>query len=496
MNSFLSKIGYSAIYVYVEFFIGLVASIFIARTLGPEQYGLYSYFIKLAAILLIFVNGGISTGVLRFLAEYTYNADEKKIVTFNVYRFFSRVQFAKCVIVLLFVFLVLHETLGIIIESEHEVLLFLFLAGVAFKSYYMFRVGALKGLERFDRLAWIVLAVCPLYLLLVLIGASRQEDIQYFSAIYLLTSMMFWLVSYLLIKPFLKKGAADLGNDFKARANSYIRIVTVNTVLAALVLGYVEIFFLKMFQSTQDIGYFNIGLTMAGAAVNLVPGIYNSILMPAIVKNAVDNNGQQTENARLFVFGTIRHMLALTLFVVVPAAFYSHNLIMLFYGEAYEAAAFPLQMMLYGAIATAFNYPAIAYFVSKDRQGDMLKINVAVLALSVCWGYFLIQNFGLQGAVISNLMTTFATASCLFVLLLKDFKKMPHLSLFVKTGLTAVIAIGGVSLIEFDGSLLVEMFAGSLLYVVLFLLLARFLNIFTEDELRSIGKMFAKLKRN
>ena len=495
MNSFLSKIGYSAVYVYVEFFFGLVASIFIARTLGPEQYGLYSYFIKISAILLVFINAGLSTGVLRFLAEFTYNADNKYVVAYNVYRFFSRIQLYKCVTVILFFYLVLHRLAGVIIDPGHEALLLLFLGGVVFKSYYMFRVGAFKGLERFDRLAWTVLAATPIYVLLVLVGAHYKLGIEFFAVVYLLTSALYWAVSYVLISPFLKKGEVELGDSFKKRAVSYVRIVTVNSVLSSLVLGYVEIFYLKMMGTNVEIGYFNIGLTMSAAAVNMVPGIYNAILMPAIVKNSVQNNGEQTENARLFLFGTVRHMLILTLFVVVPAAYYSHNLVVLFYGKAFAGAVMPLQLMLLASITTAVTYPAIAYFVSKDRQADMLKVYSVTLILSVCMGYMMIRTYGLYGAVISNILVTLFAASCLFVMLLRDFKGVPHVGLLAKTVLVSIIAIAGTSLVKIESSLFLEMVVGSAVYALLFVVLARVLNIFTDQEMQSMVRVLNRFRK-
>ncbi|MCG8667897.1 MAG: oligosaccharide flippase family protein [Pseudomonadales bacterium] len=495
MNSFLSKVGYSAIYIYIEFFIGLVASILIARSLGPEEYGLYSYLIKLSAVLMLFVNGGVSTGVLRFLAEYTHNVEQPKIVAFNVYKFFSKIQLFKCLVVLACFFVIFHELFDLVIEPENEYLMLLFVAGVVFKSYYMFRVGALKGLERFDSLAWMVILVCPLYLVLVVVGWQNQYDIEYYSLVYLFVSFLFWLVSFLLIKKHFKRGDVELANNFESRAKSYIRVVTVNTVLAALIIGYIEIFFLKYFNLDVEIGFFNIGLTIAAAAVSLVPGIYNSILMPAIVKNSVENEGKKTEDSKRFVFGTIRHMLVLTLFVAVPAAFYADELINLLYGTEYLSAVFPLFMMLLASIATAFTYPAVAYFVSKDRQGDMLKVHAAVLALSVTWGYFLISNYGLKGAVISYVVTNSATALCLIVMLIRDFRSVAHPMLFLKTGITAAIAIGVLKVVPLNLPLFIEIITGSVIYASLFIALAYFLKIFTEEERAAMAKIVAKFKR-
>ena len=495
MNSFLSKVGYSAIYVYVEFFIGLVASILIARALGPADFGLYSYLIKVTAVLMVFVNGGVSTGVLRFLAEYSHDQADSKVVAYNVYRFFSKIQFVKCVVVIFVFYLVLHKGLDLIIASEHDTLLMIFVGGVILKSYYMFRVGALKGLERFDGLALIVAAVCPLYLLMVIVGQQREEGVEYFAYVYLATSFLFWAVSYWIIRRNLQKGKVELGNNFEERARSYVRIVTINTVLAALVIGYVEVFYLHLFRSDELVGYFNIGLTISAAAVNLVPGIYNSILMPAIVKNTVKNEGQDNDNSRQFVFGTIRHMLILTLFVAVPAAFYADELIELLYGVEYEAAVFPLAMMLCASVATAFNYPAVAYFVSKDRQGDMLKVHLYILLLSLGWAYYLTVNYGLVGAVYSYVFTTCLTAVCLVVLLVRDFKGVANPGLIIKSFIVSGVSIALVWALPIQAPLFVDIMCGSILYAVLFLMLAWYIGVFTTDERLAIKRIAGKFRR-
>ena len=63
-NTLFSSIG-----IYVEYSLGMLAAILIARQLGPQHYGIYGLFIWFAAIGVVATNSGITTGVIKFVAE-------------------------------------------------------------------------------------------------------------------------------------------------------------------------------------------------------------------------------------------------------------------------------------------------------------------------------------------------------------------------------------------------------------------------------------------
>src|SRR5690606_13369762 len=54
---------------YVTYALGMLTSIVIARTLGPDDFGRYAYVVWLAGLLVLVVNNGITTTAIRFVSE-------------------------------------------------------------------------------------------------------------------------------------------------------------------------------------------------------------------------------------------------------------------------------------------------------------------------------------------------------------------------------------------------------------------------------------------
>ena len=54
---------------YVEFALGLVVSIWIARALGPDDFGRYAFIVWLCSWLITCSNNALTTSSTKFIAE-------------------------------------------------------------------------------------------------------------------------------------------------------------------------------------------------------------------------------------------------------------------------------------------------------------------------------------------------------------------------------------------------------------------------------------------
>src|SRR3546814_337109 len=63
-NTLFSSVG-----IYTEYFLGMLTSIIIARHLGPADFGTYSLVIWLVATGVVITNAGVSSAVIKFVAE-------------------------------------------------------------------------------------------------------------------------------------------------------------------------------------------------------------------------------------------------------------------------------------------------------------------------------------------------------------------------------------------------------------------------------------------
>ena len=65
----LSNTAYSTLGLYAEYLLGLVASILVARELGPAELGIYGLVVWIVATAVVVANAGITTAAIKFVAE-------------------------------------------------------------------------------------------------------------------------------------------------------------------------------------------------------------------------------------------------------------------------------------------------------------------------------------------------------------------------------------------------------------------------------------------
>ena len=61
--------AYASLGVYVEYLLGLVASILIARALQPADMGVYGLLVWICATGVVVANAGITLAAIKFVAE-------------------------------------------------------------------------------------------------------------------------------------------------------------------------------------------------------------------------------------------------------------------------------------------------------------------------------------------------------------------------------------------------------------------------------------------
>ena len=59
---------------YVIYATGLLVSALIARSVGPADFGRYSYLVWLAGVLIMVGNNGLTTSAIRFVSEHQPDA--------------------------------------------------------------------------------------------------------------------------------------------------------------------------------------------------------------------------------------------------------------------------------------------------------------------------------------------------------------------------------------------------------------------------------------
>jgi O-antigen/teichoic acid export membrane protein len=382
-TSSLRNLLSSGVASWVEFFLGMLASILIARSLMPEQYGHFSFMMWCATLFVIAANGGLSTGAIKFVAEAQGEARQ------SVLAWLARVQLrSQSVVAVLAVagYLLFPDFFS---ASAPPLVWALLVAASLAKASYIFRMSACQGEERFSHIARVVLWVAPVNLALNAWVAWQAPTLMHFVLVYLLTSVAYrWLIA-----PGRMPQALPPADAVRQRVQRHLWITGASILLSFLVLRQSEVFFLRLFADSSDIAFFNIAFTIGFALAALIPGAYASLLLPMMSRQS-----SETDHVNNTFLQALRYLMLLAAPMAVGTWLLGDLLVHTLYGSAYGAAAGVLNWVIAGVAISAVCQAAVSLLVSRDHQIRVLLLNLVAAAVVILVDMVLILRFGLAGA--------------------------------------------------------------------------------------------------
>jgi O-antigen/teichoic acid export membrane protein len=367
-----------------------------ARQLGPSEFGVYGLLLWWAVFAQTLINGGVTLGAIRFIAEE--RARDNPAQARSVAAHLARVQSVKLGIVLMLMVAILPWWIDRILPGATHLALALLFAAIGFRTSYMFYVSVAKGAERFMAVARIALIVAPVNLALVAFVAWWHPTVEAFVGVFLLTAIMFFLVSRWQVSDLLSGDRRALTESLRERIRHHLGIVSTNAIIRFVASRELELLLLGLWFSTQDAGYFKAGLTVAAGLILLVPGTFSAVLLPFMARAVT---GGREVAGRRFRLAT-QYLVLLAIPLAAYVATEADDIIALLYGDAFAPAWLALATGIIGASFVSVGDAAQSYLLSAQRQWMLLVFTITGLVLRLVIGVLLIREFGLLGACISQ----------------------------------------------------------------------------------------------
>lgn len=450
--SALLSTWYSIIATYVEFFFGLVISILVARQLAPDQYGIYGYLMWISALINAVVSGGITLGAIKFIAEAKathssnseFNTNLSKIK--QLHRYFQQLLVGKIIYFTLLagglIFLVREFNLSAI---NTEMLYITIIAAMA-KSYHMYYVSVLKGFEDFRSLAILSGLITPFNLILVLFCFFTHQPLLSYVWVYLAVSVMYLIISYFLIQKNMQLPQPQIELQkitkpqtliHKSGLFRHIQAASWIAILNFIVLRQSELFFLNIYSTPDIMAYFNVGFTLANAAMTLVPGIYNPILMPLMARINQSDSLQVEKQLKL----SLRYMFQLIIALLFPICYFAADIFAFLYGVQYLNAVFPFQVIITCVGLKSLSDCTNAYLWSQNKQSLMLKLIILGSVVTLSLDYYFIKHYQLPGALLAFSISTLFFVGLNLALVMRKLESTLEWSVYVKTIFSGMIAL-------------------------------------------------------
>ncbi len=379
VQNFLS-IGISSL---LSNLIGLITLGYSARILGPENYGLVVFGTSTVAYASLLVVPGLTKWGIRAVAQHRENAGEY-IITINI----VRVTLA----LIAYLGLIFYVSNRSLTNAENTIIL---LSGLALFSQAFMVDWAFFGLERMRIPAALNVISSVLNTVCLLLFIKSPSDAYKLPVIGFGIQILIHSVLYLII--LLK---------FRVKIVMPTLLDVRTAIILSLPISIMSFITIAYKNANNLIIKENIGLAATGIfyaafrlidLANIFVQMVNQILYPRLSRLFTINRDYAALETGIY----IRILLSIGFGIGAFLFSEAESIIQLIYGQGYESAVTPLQIMSFVVVfgVSGVSYAGIMIPFKKDKI--MLFITISMAAVAIIGGLLLIPSFEIIGAAIT-----------------------------------------------------------------------------------------------
>lgn len=407
---------------YVMYAAGLLVSALIARSIGPEDFGRYSYMVWLSGVLVMISNNGLTTSGIRFVSESL--GRESLASARDVHGWLQWRQYL-CLTLVVGVYLAAMPFfrpagwdpghLGIFAAAV--------LVSMLAKAAYLFAISIAKGYGRFDIEALSSVAVSLLNVAGVVVLVRLHAPLFAYLALFAATSVGYAVAAALMLRRAgIRATHGALDPALRDRLKQHLFWTVVLTIAAAFSNKSLETYLLNALVGPAEVGFFSIAAALARGGVDLLSSGLTTVLMPSMA-HAFGAGGQQRVNVILSY--SMRYFQFLGLLLAGLGWLWADVAVGLMYGSRYEPVVMLLRIMvLVGGLALSEGaFGALLSTTDNQRlRAGFSTISIVVTAIAA---FALIPTYGLLGAVYAHAISRLLV----FALTLAGIVRILHLHL-------------------------------------------------------------------
>ena len=379
---------------------GLFVGIYVARYLGPEQFGIYSYAVAFVALFAAIARLGLDGIVVRELVNHPEQRDICLGTAF-------RLKLIGAILTLGVLAIAVQFTSN---DPITDLYIFIIASGLVFQSVdvvdFYFQSRVLSKYVSISRLIQLALSsLMKLYLIFIeanlfwFVMVSMVDQI----SLALSLAVTYWRQR---IGSFF--GRFDLITAKAMLRNSWPLILSGIAISLYMRIDQVMI---KELLGEREVGLYSAAVRLSEAWY-FVPVIVTTSIFPAILN--AKNLNPTLYSKRLQRLYSI--MIFSALGVALPVAFLAKSIVVTFYGNQYQDAGLVLAIHIWAGIFVALGVVNGPWFLAENLQ-KLATLNTLIgVALNVILNYVLIPIYGIAGAAFATLVS-YGVAAYLSLLL-------------------------------------------------------------------------------
>ena len=386
--------------------VGLIVAVWVARYLGPKNYGILSYAVAYTSFFTIFVKIGLDKIIVREVVR-NYDVASYYIGT----SFFIKLFGSLIAITLIGISIALCENTNVV-----KLTIYLISFSFVFQSfdvidYYYQSLMKSKYVVISKNISFLVTNLLKVYFII------KSYSVAYFafaSTLEILLSAIFLIITFKMTDNkisfwrFDKKIAKILLKDSWP--------IALNAFLISIHLK-IDQAMIKSLIDLEQLGIFSVAVKIAEYWY-FIPAIIVQTLMPYFVKLR-QINPTLYENRLMQLYSL---MFWIGVFVGIASILFGKVFISMTFGLNYTDSYHPLVFNIWKGIFVSQAVASTIWIINENIQFFRLYVNVLAVVTNIALNYFLIPRYGITGAAISSL-ASIGLSTWFFSLFFKPLKK-------------------------------------------------------------------------
>jgi O-antigen/teichoic acid export membrane protein len=379
---------------------GMIAAVctsaIMARKLGPENMGIYSYGMWLVGTLGTVANCGIPAALTKFVSEYIGNGDTGTAVRVGKRLLLVQLVLAMCIALGTASFMGLKTPYRGVIGLA---------AVMLFAQALQQSLGAvLAGVQRFDRLAVISFYVALASVAAVAVAAFLNAGVigMLWATLVGLAVSIWW--SYTAANKYLLQLGPGRSRPLRATPEIFHRVrkfsFTISYVLLidAIVWQRSEVLFLKRYSALAEIGFYTLAYSIA-SKLSDVANTFATTLLPLFSETYGRSGMGETSTV---VVNGLKYVQMVMVPLCLVGVGMAKPVVYLLYGSRFGQAAIPLQILLISLSITCMGVVISPFLLATEQQGVIARYGTAVAILNILLDVILIPKYAAIGAAVAN----------------------------------------------------------------------------------------------
>ncbi len=371
--------------------LSFVLMVYLARTLGPSEYGSLSLAIAIVGYFSVLATLGLQVEGVRIIAREQQNSFKSVSLIFSL-----RLYFAICSYLLLILYAYFY-----FFDSNLRFFNLLALYGLSLLSSAFFLDWYFIGREELHSLTIATLMGSIFCSAMTLWFVNSVADIYYIPLMAFIGAI---LSSVYLLYFYLQRDRIKLIVDFVLfRRLLLVSMPFAFSTIINQIQDNMDMVLLGYFWSADEVGYYSVAYRIVIVFSGLV-GVYSQSTFSAMVRL----NETDKQVALTYLKKNLHAMLYVMIPVVTGGTILAHDIILAFFGERYQASVVPFTLLLYYLLLMALSISMANFLLSIKADKVYIRVLICGLLVNSAANLLLIPYWKATGAAAAMVVTELA----------------------------------------------------------------------------------------